>query len=76
MSIVDLFSDAKMKTLITPSSLSCFQAREKFVYKTNLAFLFLGSGKIRLQNEFFLLYFLEAKVFNVIPWGDKDTEYE
>ncbi len=32
----------------------------------NLALSFLGSGKIRLQNEFFLLYFLEAKVFNVI----------
>lgn len=48
------------------SSLSCFLAREKFVYKTNLALSFLGSGKIRLQNEFFLLYFLEAKVFNVI----------
>ena len=59
-----------------PSSLPRFLAREKFVYKTNLALSFLGLGKIRLQNEFFLLYFLEAKVFNVIPWGDKDTEYE
>jgi len=48
------------------TSLSRFLAREKFVYKTNLALSFLGSGKIRLQNEFFLLYFLEAKVFNVI----------
>ena len=65
-SIADLFSDAKMKTLMTPSSLSHFRAREKFVYKTNLALVFSGSGKIRLQNEFFLLYFLEAKVFNVI----------
>ena len=46
------------------------------IYKINLALVFLGSGKIRLQNEFFLLYFLEAKVFNVILWGDKDTEYE
>lgn len=49
-----------------PFSLSRFLAREKFVYKTSLAFSFSGSGKIRLQNEFFLLYFLEAKVFNVI----------
>jgi len=72
-----------MKTLMTPSSLSHFRAREKFVYKTNLALVFSGSGKIRLQNGlaflflgsgkkylqniFFLLYFLEAKVFNVIP---------
>ena len=33
------------------TSLSYSWAREKFVYKTNLAFSFLGSGKIRLQNE-------------------------
>ena len=58
------------------SSLSCFLAQEKFVYKTSLAFSFSGSGKKYLQNIFFLLYFLEAKVFNVILWGDKDTEYE
>ena len=49
------------------SSLSYFRAQEKNIYKMGLALLFLGSGKIRLQNEFFLLYFLEAKVFNVIP---------
>ena len=66
-SIADLFPDTKMSLLLTPTSLSCFQAREKFVYKTNLALVFSGSGKIRLQNEFFLLYFLEAKGFNVIP---------
>ena len=59
-----------------PSSLSRFLAREKFVYKTSLAFSFSGSGKKYLQNIFFLLYFIEAKVFNVILWGDKDTEYE
>lgn len=27
------------------------------IYKINLALTFLGSGKIRLQNEFFLLYY-------------------
>ena len=27
------------------------------IYKISLALLFLGSGKIRLQNEFFLLYY-------------------
>ena len=27
------------------------------IYKINLALVFLGSGKIRLQNEFFLLYY-------------------
>ena len=82
-SIADLFPDTKMSLLLTPTSLSCFQAREKFVYKTNLALVFSSLGKIRLQNGlallfsssgkkylqniFFLLYFLEAKVFNVIP---------
>ena len=54
-SIVDLFSDAKMKTLMTPSSLLCFQARKKNIYKMDLALSFLGSGKKYLQNIFFLL---------------------
>ena len=60
------------------------------IYKINLALTFLGSGKIRLQNEpRFLVSWLgknsftkrifsailsQAKVFNVILWGDKDTE--
>ena len=34
-----------------PSSLFYFLAREKNIYKMGLAFLFLGLGKIRLQNE-------------------------
>ena len=39
------------------ASLFYFLAREKMIYKINLALLFSGSGKIRLQNEFFLLYY-------------------
>ena len=39
------------------ASLLYFQAREKMIYKINLALLFLGSGKNDLQNHFFLLYY-------------------
>lgn len=39
------------------ATLSHFWAREKMIYKINLTLAFLGSGKIRLQNEFFLLYY-------------------
>ncbi len=31
------------------------------IYKICLALLFLDSGKIRLQNEFFLLYYLKQR---------------
>ena len=62
------------------------------IYKTNLALAFLGSGKNDLQNQsrsyiselgkkwftksFFSAILSQAKVFNVIPWGDKDAVYE
>ena len=37
--------------------LSHFWAREKMIYKINLALAFLGSGKIRLQNQSSLSHF-------------------
>ena len=40
-----------IKQFTKSASLSHLWAREKFVYKTNLALAFLGSGKIRLQNQ-------------------------
>ena len=39
------------------ASLFYFLAREKMIYKINLALLFSGSGKNDLQNHFFLLYY-------------------
>ena len=70
------------KQFTKSTSLSYFKAQEKFVYKTNLAFLFLGSGKNDLQNlprffvsrlgknsftkRIFSAILSQAKVFNVI----------
>ena len=39
------------------TSLSHFWAREKMIYKINLALTFLSSEKNDLQNHFFLLYY-------------------
>ena len=39
------------------ASLFYFLAREKMIYKINLALAFPGSGKNDLQNHFFLLYY-------------------
>ena len=45
------------KMFIKLTSLSHFWAREKMIYKINLALTFLSSGKNDLQNHFFLLYY-------------------
>ena len=74
------------------TSLSHFWAREKMIYKIIHRSYILSSGKNDLQNQprsyiselgkkwftksFFSAILSQAKVFNVIPWGDKDAVYE